>query len=201
MLDKKLNCVVSTSAGRLFDAVSAILGVRKSSTFEGEASMALQFAAEAWNETHPGQVTPETTPCPAFDRDASGTVVLPTDSLVKELLLARLDGADPGMLAARFHAALATMIAKICEIIRADTGLNICALTGGVFQNRLLTTLCAGLLRKAGFRVLLHGMIPPNDGGIGAGQALAAMYHLNKTNQHSSISHSSIPTKGDGLCV
>jgi hydrogenase maturation protein HypF len=200
MLDRNLNCVVSTSAGRLFDAVSAILGVRKSSTFEGEASTALQFAAEAWRKTHPGQE--ETVPpCPALTRDASGTIVLPTDRLVKEIVRARLDGADPGMLADRFHAALADMIAKTCEAIRTDTGLNTCALTGGVFQNRLLTTLCAGLLRKAGFRVLLHGMIPPNDGGIGAGQALAAMYHLNHPNRTSSISHSSIQTKGDGLCV
>ena len=201
MLDRKLNCVASTSAGRLFDAVSAILGVRKFSTFEGEASTALQFAAEAWNKTHPGQAVPETTPCPAFERDASGAVVLPTDSIVKDIVRARLGGADSGMLAARFHASLASMITKTCEIIRADTGLNACALTGGVFQNRLLTTLCAGLLREAGFRVLLHGMIPPNDGGIGTGQALAAMYYLNNPDKHSSISHSSIPTKGDGLCV
>ena len=77
MLDRKLNCVVSTSAGRLFDAVSAILGIRKSSTFEGEASMALQFAAEAWIEAHPGQ-TENLPPCPAsFDRDASGIVWAP----------------------------------------------------------------------------------------------------------------------------
>ena len=120
---------------------------------------------------------------------------------MKDIVLARLDGADSGMLAARFHSQLANMIAKTCEAIRADTGLNTCALTGGVFQNRLLTTLCAGLLREAGFRVLLHGMIPPNDGGIGAGQAFAAMYHLNHPNKHSSISHSSIPKEGDGLCV
>ena len=201
MLDRNLNCVVSTSAGRLFDAVSAILGIRKSSTFEGEASMALQFAAEAWNEVHPGQAE-NVPPCPdSFDRDASGAIVLPTNALVKELVLARLDGADSGMLAARFHAALANMIEKTCETIREESDLNTCALTGGVFQNRLLTTLCAGLLRAAGFRVLLHGMIPPNDGGIGAGQAFAAMYHLNHPEKHSSISHSSIPGEGDGLCV
>ena len=194
MLDRKLNCVVSTSAGRLFDAVSAILRIRKSSTFEGEASMALQFAAEVWNEAHPGQ-TENIPPCPAsFDRDASGAIVLPTDSLVKDIVRAKLNGADSGMLAARFHSALAAMIAKTCEVIREESALNTCALTGGVFQNRLLTTLCAGLLREAGFRVLLHGLIPPNDGGIGAGQAFAAMCHLN---QDSSISHSSIPNKGD----
>ena len=200
MLDRKLNCVLSTSAGRLFDAVSAILGVRRSSTFEGEASTALQFAAEAWLEAHSGrhEAAP---PCPVFTRDASGAAVLPTDLLVKEIVRARLDGADPGMLAARFHTALAEMIAKACEAIRADSGLNTCALTGGVFQNRLLTVRCAGLLRAAGFRVLLHGMIPPNDGGIGAGQALAAMYYLNHPDKHSFISHSSIQPQGDGLCV
>lgn len=201
MLDRKLNCVVSTSAGRLFDAVSAILGIRKSSTFEGEASMALQFAAEAWNEVHPGQAE-NLPPCPAsFDRDASGAIILPTDSLVKDIVRAKLDGADSNMLAARFHVSLANMIAKTCETIREDSGLNTCVLTGGVFQNRLLTTLCAELLREAGFRVLLHGMIPPNDGGIGAGQAFAAMYHLNHPNNNSSISHSPIQTQGDGLCV
>ena len=204
MLDRKLNCVVSTSAGRLFDAVSAILGVRKASTFEGEASMALQFAAEAWNEAHPGQqeINPAYT---EFDRDPSGAIVLPTDLLVKDIILAKLDGEAPGKLAYHFHTALAGMIAKTCELILENTGLNVCALTGGVFQNRLLTTLVAGLLRAAGFRVLLHGMIPPNDGGIGAGQALAAMRHLNKTDKNpipnSSTSHSSIPEQGDSLCV
>ena len=203
MLDKKLNCVVSTSAGRLFDAVSAILGVRKASTFEGEASTALQFAAEAWLEQYPDEAESHHLTCPPPERDPSGAIVLPTDSLVKDIVRAKLDGADSGMLAARFHAALANMIAKTCEAIREESGLNTCALTGGVFQNRLLTTLCAERLRAAGFRVLLHGMIPPNDGGIGAGQALAAMRHLNKQNisEHSSISHSSIQNKGDGLCV
>ena len=201
MLDKKLNCVASTSAGRLFDAVSAILGIRKSSTFEGEASTALQFAAESWLEKHPEQ-TDSVPSCP-LEHDLSGAIVLPTDMLVRDIVRARLDGGDPGMLAYRFHSTLADMISKTCELIRGETGLNVCALTGGVFQNRLLTTLCAGLLRHAGFRVLLHGMIPPNDGGIGAGQALAAMYQLNKTDktEHSSISHSSIPEQGDGLCV
>ena len=204
MLDRNLNCVRSTSAGRLFDAVSAILGIRKSSTFEGEAATAMQFAAEAWREAHPAE-NEMTSPCPAPDRDASGMFVLPTDSLVRDIVRARLDGTDPGLLAHRFHTALAVMIAETCRAIRAESGLNACALTGGVFQNRLLTVLCANLLRKAGFRVLLHGMIPSNDGGIGAGQALAAMYRLNKTNRqplsHSSISHSTIPEQGDSLCV
>ena len=204
MLDRRLNCVRSTSAGRLFDAVSAILGIRKTSTFEGEAATALQFAAEAWREAYPGG-DDEIPPYPALDRDASGMYVLPTDSLVRDIIQARLGGTDPRLLAYRFHTALAAMIAETGKAIRAGSGLNTCTLTGGVFQNRLLTVLCADLLRAAGFRVLLHSMIPPNDGGIGAGQALAAMYRRNKTNRqpvsHSSISHSSISKQGDSLCV
>jgi subtilisin family serine protease len=133
--------------------------------------------------------------------DASGAIVLPTDALVRDIILARHAGVESGILAYMFHTALAGMIAKTCELIREESGLNTCALTGGVFQNRLLTTLVTDLLRAAGFRVLLHGMIPPNDGGIGAGQAFAAMYHLNHPNHNSSISHSPIQTQGDGLCV
>jgi hydrogenase maturation protein HypF len=87
------------------------------------------------------------------------------------------------------------MAAEACESVREKTGVNVCALTGGVFQNRLLAAMTADLLRNKGFRVLLHGMLPPNDGGICAGQALAAMYHLNNPK------HSSILKQGDGLCV
>ena len=122
-------------------------------------------------------------------------LVLPTDELVRTLVRERLAGADPGLLAWRFHAALAAMASDACEAVRSESGLGVCALTGGVFQNRLLTAMTAHLLRQNGFRVLLHGMIPPNDGGIGAGQALAAMYHLNNPK------HSSILKQGDGLCV
>jgi len=192
MLDRKLNCVPSTSAGRLFDAAAAILGVRLASTFEGEAATALQFAAERFLESRP-----ETGDCPRFPlvRGESGALILPTDELVRMLVRERLAGTDPGLLAWRFHAALAAMAADACKAVRAESGLDVCALTGGVFQNRLLTAMTADILRRDGFRVLLHSMLPPNDGGIGAGQALAAMYHLNNPN------HSSIRNQGDGLCV
>jgi hydrogenase maturation protein HypF len=176
MAEKKLNTVKSTSAGRLFDAVSAILGIRLASTFEGEASMALEFAAEDFLRRCPAPE--EETPLSLrFGRE---TFTLPTDALVLELARRRLQGEEPGRLAWLFHRQLAQLIVAGCEKIRADTGLSVCALSGGVFQNRLLAAECAAGLRRKGFRVLLHSLVPPNDGGIALGQAAAAMYRLNK---------------------
>ena len=179
MADQRLNAVVSTSAGRLFDGVGALLGIRKKSTFEGEAAMALQFAAEAWAGRHPRGTG---------DFEAEGGLLAPaesgfalrTDALVKRLTEAALAGGNAGRLAYMFHSALADLIAAGCERARQTTGLEACALSGGVFQNRLLTGMCASRLRKRGFRVLLHSLIPPNDGGIALGQAVAAMSRLNR---------------------
>lgn len=178
MEQKRLNAVRSTSAGRLFDAVSAILGLRRVSTFEGEASMALQFSAEAYLRAHPGA------DAAAYDgallREAPFGFVLATDELAAALTRAFLDGGDRDALALRFHLALAEMIAAGCRRLRRDSGLDTVALSGGVFQNRLLTRLTAGRLRADGFTVLLHSLIPPNDGGLALGQALAALWQVNK---------------------
>ena len=180
MAEKGVNSVLSTSAGRLFDGVSAILSLRKASTFEGEAAMALQFAAEAYSERHPDA---------GADAGAAGNLlafgkngfVLCTERLVKYLTESALAGEDTGRLAYEFHSVLADMMAAGCENARETTGLTVCALSGGVFQNRLLTGMCAARLRKRGFRVLLHSLVPPNDGGIALGQAVAAMQRLNRS--------------------
>jgi hydrogenase maturation protein HypF len=181
MSDRKLNSVVSTSAGRLFDGVSAILNVRKASTFEGDASMALQFAAEAYAEQHPEATDrgfSDSSDC-MLTSGKSG-FMLCTDELVKHLTESALAGGDAGRLAYEFHCVLADMITEGCENIRRATGLEVCALSGGVFQNRLLTGMCVLRLRAGGFRVLLHSLVPPNDGGIALGQAVIAMYRLNQ---------------------
>lgn len=185
MADHKINSVTSTSAGRLFDAVSAILGIRKSSTFEGEASMTLEFAAESYQEVAEklpmgrsllyGNI-PDTTLTP----DPEGYFELPTDQLVKDLIDQRFNREDIDRLAWLFHARLAEMIVAGCEKIREDTGIETVALSGGVFQNLLLLSLCDRQLTKKGFTVLTHSLIPPNDGGIALGQAVAAMASLNE---------------------
>ena len=165
MLDNNINTIKSTSAGRLFDAVSAILGIRTSSTFEGEASMYLEFAARQWQDEHKDAL-----PVPAE---------MNTDRLFAYLLEQRLKGEDSGKLAYLFHADLARFITDACLRARKNTGLNVAALSGGVFQNLLLTEFVTTFLQKEGFTVLRHSLLPPNDGGICLGQAVAAMYHLN----------------------
>lgn len=171
LADQQINSVLSTSAGRLFDGVSAILGIYRSSTFEGQASMALQFAAEAWERTQPQPPVQPMAPLHHKDR-----LILPTGALVQRILEGRLAGGHTGQLAYGFHRDLAAMIAGACLAVREETGLTTVALSGGVFQNRLLLGLCDQALQSLDFTVLKHSTVPPNDGGIALGQAVYAAY-------------------------
>ena len=190
MAQRKINAVTSTSAGRLFDGVSAILGIRKASTFEGEASMALEFAAEEWRKSP--QRNPETDNLAApgnladlakNSEDAPEDLrkfILNTGEIVRHLTESRLAGEDPRKLAYEFHAELAEQIIAACEEAKRQTGIRKAALSGGVFQNRLLLELVDEGLQKKGFQVLKHSLIPPNDGGIALGQAAYGMAYLNR---------------------
>ena len=181
MADRKINAVMSTSTGRLFDGVSAILGICRKSTFEGEASMALEFAAEEYweklSDTEDERYQKQTDDqlLPGTDR-----LLLNTESLIKEILNRRLNGEDPGSLAYFFHRELARQITASCAKIREQSGCNKVALSGGVFQNRLLLELTDHMLGEQGFEVLKHQLVPPNDGGIALGQAVYAMAYLEK---------------------
>lgn len=207
MADHRLNSVISTSAGRLFDAVSAILQVRKASTFEGEASTTLEFAAEAYEEAclyqgreplaeiYNGNKADFSGSEEAHGEkkhgslellnwnpeisQGSGSMVLPTHVLVQKLTEAFLQGADFGMLAYWFHERLAEMVCQVSILARKQTGIGIAALSGGVYQNQLLVRLSCGKLKKEGFQVLTHSLLPPNDGGIALGQAVVAMKKIN----------------------
>lgn len=176
LADEGLNSVVSTSAGRLFDAVSAVLGLCRISTFEGEAAMALQFAAEEWEKNH-GPAAAYTDLAPEAD---DGRLLLPTDRLFQRQTADFLAGAAAGLLAYRFHASLALMTTAVCVQLRRTAGLGAVALSGGVFQNTLLLRLCEENLAAAGFHVYTHSLVPANDGGIALGQAVAAMYSIQQ---------------------
>ena len=191
MLDKNLNTIKSTSAGRLFDAVSALLGIRRISTFEGEASMYLQFAAEAYENRFCSAIrsdiaslqlahfAADSQAAPDSKQEATA-FRLPTDRLFRSLLEKRLEpGADIQQLAYLFHAGLAAQIIAACREARRITGLETAALSGGVCQNTLLMRLLLRGLQEDGFNVLRHRLIPPNDGGICLGQAVYAMQQLN----------------------
>ena len=175
MADRKLNAVVSTSVGRLFDAVSAILGFRRQSSFEGEASMALEFAAEAY-EQYNLQKQKGNQDHLLYKED--GRLILNTQTLVQQITEAKLQGADSGRLAYLFHQTLAEQITAACMEARNVSGRQKVALSGGVFQNRLLFRLTEERLMEEGFEVLRHRMVPPNDGGIAIGQAAYGMYQL-----------------------
>ena len=207
MEERGINTVQSTSAGRLFDAVSAILDIRKSSTFEGEASTSLQFAAEKWLDAQKKKIAgsedfaesgiiTDYGELKSISDVAQKSVVeknnsinrnikadlyyLPTLSLVKELAERKLAGENSNQLALHFHRRLAGMIVSACEKAREEIGSNTVALSGGVYQNKLLLDYSVTMLEERGFHVLRHHLLPPNDGGISLGQAVAAMRSLQK---------------------
>lgn len=181
MADRKINAVASTSAGRLFDAVSAILGIRRRSGFEGEASTALQFAAEAYEQQNLSNISQEQKENKdILLHEKKERFVLNTQMLVQQITEAKMRGEDTGMLAYRFHQVLAEMITAACIKAKESSGRDKVALSGGVFQNRLLLRLTEERLLQEGFEVLRHRMIPPNDGGIAIGQAAYGMYQLQK---------------------
>ena len=178
MADRKINAVMSTSAGRLFDAVSAILGIRRQSSFEGEASTALQFAAEEFEQKgklNGNEIWDNVQPVIS---ELEERCLLNTEALVKQIIEAKLQGIDSGELAYLFHQTLAEQIVAVCIEARKSSGRNKTALSGGVFQNRLLLRLTEERLGQEGFEVLRHHMIPPNDGGIAIGQAAYGMNRL-----------------------
>ena len=197
MADRKINAVMSTSAGRLFDGVSAILGIRKASTFEGEASMALEFTAEAYEKKHQNAVDfqhvmdemrkqiplavcidNKESESTEINKPEQVKAVLNTGALVKTIAEARLAGADTEKLAYFFHWILAEEIIVACQKARKESGRGTVALSGGVFQNQLLLKMVDEGLQNEGFKVLRHRLVPPNDGGIALGQAVYAMGSL-----------------------
>jgi len=165
-VEKNINSPLTSSMGRLFDAVAALTGVRSVIQYEAQAAIDLEtFATGAAGETgeYPFSIT---------ERDGRRTIGL------RGLLEAVIDDIHSSVLqpviAARFHNTVAGMIVKLCQSISTETGLTGVALSGGVFQNRLLTAKAVDGLTAAGFRVFTHRQVPCNDGGISLGQAVIA---------------------------
>ncbi|MFH0822800.1 MAG: carbamoyltransferase HypF [Pseudomonadota bacterium] len=161
---KGINSPLTSSVGRLFDAAATAAGFRRRVTFEGQAAMWFEGVADR-DETgsYPFRSTEESIP-------------LEVDSyaLIRELVTDVLNGSPAGIVAARFHNTLAAIVGAVMSILRVRYGTNIVGLSGGCFQNRLLTERTAALLEKKDFKVLQHGSVPPNDGGLSVGQALCA---------------------------
>lgn len=157
------NSPLTSSAGRVFDAVAALLGVRDSVNYEGQAAVEMEQIADA-AETgfYPASIT--------------GTEQLVVSS--SDLILSCMDefksGVPREIIAARFHHSVAEAITRTCARLRSQTGIHTAALSGGVFQNQLLLNRTMDRLEAEGLRVLTHSRVPANDGGISLGQAVIA---------------------------
>jgi hydrogenase maturation protein HypF len=157
----------TSSAGRLFDAVAAILGVRDAVNYEGQAAVELeQLADPAEPGAYPARVAG-----PGGD---GAPLRLAGSDLVRAVVEELGAGVAAPVVAARFHNGLAGVTVAACQALRDATGLGVVALSGGVFQNLLLLERTVAGLEQAGFRALVHSRVPPNDGGISLGQAAVA---------------------------
>jgi hydrogenase maturation protein HypF len=163
MAARRVNAPLTSSAGRLFDAVAAILGIRDSINYEGQAAVELEQRADP---TEQGTYLAGITEGPALQLHGA--------DLVQAVVADQRAGVAPEVIAARFHHGLADAIIRVCRILRESTGVNVAALSGGVFQNVLLLERTVTSLEQTGFRVLTHCRVPPNDAGISLGQVAVA---------------------------
>jgi hydrogenase maturation protein HypF len=151
---------LTSSAGRLFDAVAALLGVRDRVNYEGQAAVELEQAVDpAEREWYPVR--------------QEGPLIKGVD-LVRGVVEDLAAGNDVGVIAARFHNGMVEALAQACVRARAETGLGVVALSGGVFQNEILSSRLVARLSADGFPVLTHRRVPPNDAGISFGQVAVA---------------------------
>jgi hydrogenase maturation protein HypF len=164
-IDKRINSPLTSSCGRLFDAVSALLGFRGEASYEGQAAVQLEMLAYDVDDD-------ASYPFAIVERDGAKVVHLPEmwGALIEDLRAKVPSGA----VAVRFHNTIANIIVQMCGAVSEETGLRQVALSGGCFQNRLLLTKATSALREAGFDVLTHGQVPCNDGGVSLGQAVIA---------------------------
>ena len=165
MLGGRINCPRTSSMGRLFDAMAALCGLGEETTFEGQAAMKLEFAADALGPVPPAR---ESYRIP-LQASKSG-LVADWEPMVRQAVADRLKGTSAVQVSARFHNALADLALEIAR----GVGQARTILTGGCFQNALLTELVRGRLLEGGFEVFEHRQIPPGDGGIALGQIFVA---------------------------
>ena len=192
MAERGINAPLTSSAGRLFDAAAALLGVRDAIHYEGQAAIELeQLAAPAEGAGYPATLTWAGDAGWAGNAGRAGNAAWTgnaADTVGADDVMLRVRGADliaaaaedlkagtsREVIAARFHLGVADAVLAACVALRDKHELDTVALSGGVFQNVLLTTAVVHLLGKAGFTVLTHSQVPCNDGGISLGQAAVA---------------------------
>ena len=170
MVLRGLNTPWTSSCGRLFDAVSALLDVCGRTTYEGHAAVELEMMAGDLSQVPIGSGYPFTI------ESRQGRNVLCLDRLLETIVQELKAGRTAHEISGVFHVTVAQMIVRMCERMRQETALNVVALSGGCFQNRQLLCLTGDHLAKKGFQVLTHRRVPCNDGGLSLGQAVVACH-------------------------
>ncbi|MEQ9407557.1 MAG: carbamoyltransferase HypF [Fuerstiella sp.] len=167
-LEGGLNCVLTSSMGRLFDAVSSLIGIRHVVDYEAEAAMELEATAGRDHATSGYR----------FRLSDDVPVQVDPQPLLAGIVSDLNRRVPRAVIAARFHAAVSEMVQQLSQLVRRESGITTVAISGGVFQNVLLLQLTVRRLESSGFRVLVHREVPPNDGGIALGQAVVAQRFL-----------------------
>jgi hydrogenase maturation protein HypF len=170
MIKKGVNSPETSSLGRLFDGIAAIIGIRDSVRFEGQAAMELEMAADPAEKGHYDW---------QWNRSGEHYIIDP-GPVVSGVVTDCINGVPVPVISGRFHNTLAQLFAALCHEIRSDTGLDRVVMSGGVFQNTTLLTGLSAALAKMGFKVYSHKLVPANDGGISLGQAVVAAAKVKK---------------------
>jgi len=168
-LRRKINSPLVSSAGRLFDAVSALAGVRQEIDYEAQAAIELEMLALGEtdkSESYPFSIVGE-----------GGVRVVRLKELLAAVVQDVRNQIPVAAISLKFHHTVAEIITAMCKLITKDTGIKQVALSGGVFQNRRLLRLATSALQREGFSVLTHHLVPCNDGGISLGQAVVANFY------------------------
>ncbi|MFA5292545.1 MAG: carbamoyltransferase HypF [Phycisphaerae bacterium] len=162
-IEKNINTISTSSLGRLFDAAAALCGLGNYNHFEAQLPMAIEAIADKRiKESYP------------FALRENGVITVEIGDMLKGIIADRANGADKGVIAAKFHNTIAEFFLALTKKASQKTGINTAAVSGGVFCNRFLLERLIDLLQKAGLRVLFNQSVPANDGCISLGQAAIA---------------------------
>ncbi len=165
MIDKRVNSPLTSSIGRLFDAVSSLLGIRSSINYQGQAAIELEMIAKEYEQK-----------LYQFDIIRSiNTYIIDSKKVIESIVEDIKKGTANGYISMKFHIGLAEMIVDVSNLLREEMNINKVCLSGGVFQNMILREEATKRLKKRKFEVYNHKKLPPNDGGISAGQVAIAM--------------------------
>ena len=171
-LRRRINCPLTSSAGRLFDAVSAVAGVRDEIDYEAQAAIDLEMLALEEGNEFEGKCYPFSI------GEHQGVRVIKLGELFSAVVQDVKAQVTIPIISLKFHNTVAQMILEMGKLIAKETGITKIALSGGVFQNRLLLRLATAALQGEGFSVFTHHLVPCNDGGISLGQAVIANSEL-----------------------